>query len=60
MKKKLIISVNLEYDLPDNIKTFGQVDDFMLEIPLPENYVEDTIDFVKVWDEEKQLNVMFK
>ena len=45
--KKVIINVNLEYDVPE-----GQdAEEFAQNLELPKEYVEDSFDFVKTIEE---------
>ena len=49
MKKRFgIVNVNLEYEIPKGQK----VKDFLFNVELPKEYVEDSFEFVKVITEE--------
>lgn len=59
MKRIAIVSINMEYELPDSIKTEEQLEEFLHEVDLPENYIEDSFEFVKVIDAETQKTIFF-
>jgi len=58
MDRKIIVNVNLEYDLPEKVKTQEHLDEFLFEVDLPDNYVEGSIDMVKIFDEETQNDII--
>jgi hypothetical protein len=53
MKKKrfAIVNVNLEFEIPKNIKD-DDVEDYLANVELPREYVEDSFEFVKLCDED--------
>lgn len=52
MKKKrfAIVNVNLEFEIPKNVKD-DDVEDYLANVELPKEYVEDSFEFVKLCDE---------
>jgi hypothetical protein len=52
-KRWAIVTVNLQYEIPDNVLTNEAIKEFVANVELPGNYVEDTFDFVKVWEGDK-------
>ena len=58
MDRKIIVNVNLEYDLPEKVKAQEHLDEFLFEVDLPDNYVEGSIDMVKIFDEETQNDII--
>ncbi len=51
MRRIAIVNVNLEYELPNEIND-DDVKDFLAEVPLPDNYVSDSFEFVTIVEEE--------
>jgi len=49
-KRKVIVSVNLEFDIPDDIITEEETNDYICDVDLPDNYVEDSFEIVKVME----------
>jgi len=47
-KRYAIINVNLRYELLKNIKTDIQIKEYIENIELPKEYVEDSFEFVKI------------
>lgn len=52
MKKKrfAIVNVNLQFEIPKNVKD-DDIKDYLANVELPKEYVEDSFDFVKLCDE---------
>ncbi len=59
MKRMLIINVNLEYELPDNVKTASDLEDYYMDIELPKEYVEDSFEFQKVINDDTFETINF-
>ena len=51
MERWAIVNVNLQYKIPKNVKTEQQIKDFVNEVELPDNYLVDSVEFVKVVEE---------
>ena len=53
MKKKrfAIVNVNLEFEIPKNVKD-DDVEDYLANVELPKEYIEDSFEFVKLCDED--------
>jgi hypothetical protein len=47
MKRIAIVNVNLEYEIPKNIKN-DDVEEYLQNVELPKEYVTDSFEFVKV------------
>ena len=45
-----IINVNLQYEFPDDY-TDKEIENFLANVDLPDEYVEDSFDFVKIVNE---------
>lgn len=52
MKRLAIVNVNLEFEIPENVKTDREIQKFVENVELPDEYVTGSIEFVKVFDEE--------
>jgi hypothetical protein len=50
MKRIAIVNVNLEYEIPKNVKD-DDVETYMENVELPKEYVEGSYEFVKVCGE---------
>lgn len=50
-KKYVIVNVNLQFELPENIKTEIEIKEFVENVELPKEYVEDSFEFVKIYKE---------
>jgi hypothetical protein len=51
MTRWAVVNVNLQYEIPDGKKTDEEIKEFVENVELPENYIEDSFEFVKVVDE---------
>lgn len=47
-KRYAIININIEYELPENVRTDEQIQDFVENVEVPKEYVEGSFEFVKV------------
>ena len=47
-KRYAIININVQYELPENVRTDEQIQDFVENVEVPKEYVEDSFEFVKV------------
>jgi hypothetical protein len=46
-KRIAIVNVNLQYEIPDYVKDVD-VNDYLFGVELPEEYVEDSFELVKI------------
>ena len=46
--KLVIVNINIEYKV--DVKTDKEVEDFLIDVELPDGYQEDTIDIVSITD----------
>ena len=57
MKKRIgIVNVNLEYEIPADYK--GTDEEFLQNVELPKEYLEDSFEIVKVVTEDENGNVI--
>lgn len=49
-KRKAIVNVNLEYDLPDNVPE-EEINDYLFDVDLPDNYLSGSFEIVKIIEE---------
>lgn len=47
-KRYAIVNVNLQYEVPENVKSDEQIKEFIENVELPKEYVSDSFEFVKV------------
>ena len=58
--KKIIINCNLEYILPENIKTEEDIINFAHDLELPHEYVTDSFELKGVYNEEtNEMEIYF-
>lgn len=55
-----MINVNLQFDLPDKIRNESELEEFLAEVELPENYVEDSAEYVTTLYRENLEKVDFE
>jgi hypothetical protein len=51
MTKWAVVNVNLQYEVPDDKRTDEEIKEFVENVELPDNYIEDSFEFVKVVDD---------
>ncbi len=52
MTKYVIVNVNLEFKMPEGMDEDGDdFQDWLLDIELPDSYVSDSFEFVKIYNE---------
>jgi hypothetical protein len=50
--RKAILNINIEVSIPENIKAGSKEEqEFLAECELPDNYVSDSVDLVKIIEE---------
>lgn len=55
MRKLGIVNVNLQYEIPKDYE--GTDEEFLENVELPKEYVEDSFEIVKIVKEDKNGNV---
>ena len=50
-KRMAIVNVNLEFEIPNDLPE-GQIDEYLSEVDLPDNYVCGSFEFVKLVDDD--------
>lgn len=51
-KRYAIVNINLEYELPDDVRTEEEIQEFIENVELPSEYVSDSFEYVKTITEE--------
>ena len=52
-KRYAIVNVNLEYELPDDVRTEDEIQKFVENVELPSGYVSDSFEYVKIITENQ-------
>ena len=58
MKKLAIVNVNLQFEILENCKTDQDILEFVENVELPKEYIEDSFEFVKVYVEDDKGNYL--
>jgi len=58
-KRIVVVNVNLQFDLPDNIKSHSALEEFLMEVELPTNYIEGSAEYVKTLSRDNLEDVDF-
>ena len=51
MNRVAIVNVNLQYEIPDNVKTERDLMEFVENVELPKEYITGSFEFVKIAEE---------
>ncbi len=52
MTRWAIVNVNLQYKIPDGVKSEASIKEYIYNLALPRNYITDSFEIVKIIDDK--------